>query len=179
MPAAAGPYCSTPEPNKEIVMKHSRPFRFTLLAAALALAGAAAAKESPLDAKSKQFEELFRKGDTTAAAALYAEDGVVLPPNHARVQGRADIAAFFKGFTDAGFSLKLTPTDSWMDGGLAGHAGTYILMDKDQKEVDHGKWLEFWKKGADGKWWLVRDMWNSDDPPPPPPPAPTASSDKT
>jgi ketosteroid isomerase-like protein len=93
------------------------------------------------------------------------------------VQGRANIAAFIKEMTDGGVSLKLTATDSWMDGGLAARSGTYIVLDKDQKEVEHGKWLELWKKGADGKWLMVRDMWNSDDPPPPPPP-PGVSSDQ-
>jgi ketosteroid isomerase-like protein len=165
-------------------MKHARPFRSTLLAAALAASAAAGAKEGPLDGMSKKFEDFMRAADTQGAAAMYAPDAVVLPPNHARVQGRADIAALFKGYTDAGFSLKLTPTDTWIDGALGARSGTYVLLDKDQKEADHGKWIEVWKKGADGKWWLARDMWNSDapasDPPPPPPLAPTTgvSSDK-
>ena len=158
-------------------MKTVRPFRFTLLAAALAVAATAAAKEGPLDGMSQKFEDHFRKGEVEAIGAMYTEDGVVMPPNHARVQGRANIAAFIKEMTDAGFSLKLTPTDNWMDGGLAARSGTYIVLDKDQKEVEHGKWLELWKKGADGKWLMVRDMWNSDDPPPPPP-TPGVSSDK-
>jgi ketosteroid isomerase-like protein len=164
--------------TQETSMKTVRPFRFTLLAAALAVAAtAAAAKEGPLDGMSQKFEDHFRKGEVDAVAAMYMEDGVILPPNHARVQGRTDIAAFIKEMTDAGFSLKLTPTDSWMDGALAARSGTYIVLDKDQKEVEHGKWLELWKKGADGKWLMVRDMWNSDDPPPPPP-TPGVSSDK-
>lgn len=159
-------------------MTTSRPFRFALLAAALVLACAAAAKEGPLDGKSQAFEEAMRKGDTAAVSMMYAEDGVILPPNHARVQGRAGIAAYMKEMTDAGYSLKLTPQDSWMDGALAVRSGAYIVLDKEQKEIDHGKWLEVWRKGDDGGWLMVRDMWNSDDPPPPPPPTPGVSSDK-
>ena len=152
-------------------MKAVRPFRFALLAAALALAGAAGAKEGPLDGMSARFEEYIRAADVQAVAAMYTEDAVVMPPNHAPVQGRADIAALFKGYTDAGFSLKLTPGASWMDGALAVRSGAYVLLDKDMKEADHGKWMEAWRKGDDGRWLMVRDMWNSDDPPPPPPPA--------
>jgi uncharacterized protein (TIGR02246 family) len=160
-------------------MKDVRPFRFALLAAALALATAAGAKEGPLDGKSKAWEEAFNKGDAAAVAALYAEDGVILPPNQARVQGRADITAFAKGMYDAGFRLKTTDTDAWVDGALGAKTGTYVVSDKDGKEVEHGKWLEVWHKGADGQWLMVRDMWNSDDPPPPPPPpTPGVSSDK-
>lgn len=158
-------------------MKHPRPFRSTLLAAALAVAGAAVAKEGPLDGMSKKFEDYLRAADTQGIATMYARDAVVMPPNHVPVHGRADIAALFKGYTDAGFSLKITPADSWIDGALGVRSGSYILLDKDQKEADHGKWLEVWKKGADGKWWLARDMWNSDDPPPPAP-ASGVSSDK-
>jgi ketosteroid isomerase-like protein len=158
-------------------MKAVRPFRFALLAAAVALASAAGAKEGPLEGMSRKFEDALRAADVQAVAAMYAEDAVVMPPNHAPVQGRADIAALFKGYTDAGFSLKITPAGSWTDGALAVRSGSYILLDKDQKEADHGKWLEVWKQGADGHWLMVRDMWNSDDPPPPPPTT-GVSSDK-
>jgi ketosteroid isomerase-like protein len=160
-------------------MNAFRSFRVATLAAALALAGVsnAIAKEDPLAGMSQAFEDAMRKGDIAAVEAMYAEDAVVLPPNHARVQGRKDIGAFMKTMTDAGMSLKLTSMDSWMEGSLAAHSGSYVVLDKEQKEVDHGKWIEIWRKGADGKWLMVRDMWNSDDPPPPPP-ASGMSSDK-
>jgi ketosteroid isomerase-like protein len=157
-----------PPAIKETAMNPHRPLRFAVLAAALAFAGAAVASEGPLDGMSKAFEDAMRKGDTTAVAAMYAEDGVILPPNHARVQGREGIAAYMKGMTDAGLSLKLAPGDSWIEGSLGVRSGSYIVLDKEQKEIDHGKWLEVWRKGADGKWLMVSDMWNSDDPPPPP-----------
>ena len=158
-------------------MNSSRSLRITVLAAALAVAGAALAKEGPLDGMSQSFEDAMRKGDIAAVQAMYAEDGVILPPNHARVQGREGIGAFMKEMTDAGLSLKLTPMDSWMDGALAVRSGSYIVLDKEQKEIDHGKWMEVWRKGDDGKWLMVRDMWNSDDPPAPPPTT-GVSSDK-
>jgi ketosteroid isomerase-like protein len=150
-------------------MKTSRPFRLTLLAAALASASAAAAKEGPLDNMSKVFEDAIRSGDVVAAANLYADDGMILPPNNAAVTGRGNITAYFKTMTDNGFSLKLTPTDSWMDGKLAVRTGTYIVVDKTGKDIERGKWLEAWKRNDAGRWQLVRDMWNSSDPPPPPP----------
>jgi uncharacterized protein (TIGR02246 family) len=159
-------------------MNSRRTFRCILLAAGLALAGAAAAKEGPLDGMSKAWETAFNKGDAAAVAALYAEDGALLPPNEKRVQGRTDITAFAKGMYDGGFRIATTDQDIWVDGALGAKSGTYVVTDKDGKAVDHGKWLEVWHRGADGKWLMVRDMWNSDDPPPPPPPAPGVSSDK-
>ena len=167
-------------------MQPSRKFRFALLAAALSLAGAAAlslagaaatAAEGPLDNMSKLFEDAMRSGDVVAAANLYADEGMILPPNVAPIQGRGAIAAYFKTMTDNGFSLKLTPTNSWMDGKLASRTGTYIVLDKNQKEVEHGKWLEVWQLQDSGRWLMLRDMWNSSDPLPPPP-TPGVAGDK-
>jgi ketosteroid isomerase-like protein len=155
----------------------SRRIRFAILAAALTFAGAALAAEGPLDNMSKVFEDAIRSGDVVAAANLYADDGMILPPNVGAIQGRGAIAAYFKTMTDNGFSLKLTPTDSWMDGKLASRTGTYIVVDKTGKEVEHGKWLEVWKLQDSGRWLLVRDMWNSSDPLPPPP-TPGVAGDK-
>jgi ketosteroid isomerase-like protein len=164
-------------------MHASRPFRFALPAATLALAlasagAAAASPPGPLDGMSKVFEDAIRTGDVVAAANLYADDGMIMPPNNPAVTGRGNIAAFFKTMTDNGFSLKLAPVDSWMDGKLAVRSGTYVLLDKTQKEIEHGKWVEAWRKNGAGRWQLVRDMWNSSDPPPPPPPVPAAAGGK-
>jgi uncharacterized protein (TIGR02246 family) len=159
-------------------MKTVRPFRIALLAAALALAGAAAAKEGPLDGMSTAWAEAFAKGDVDAVAAFYTEDGAVLPPNMARVQGRANIAAFIKTMTDAGYRVQPTATDTWIEGRLGARSGTYVVLDKDGKQMDHGKWVEVWHRGDDGKWLIVRDIWNSDDPPPPPPTTGVSSDNK-
>jgi len=158
-------------------MNSSSPLRFAVLAAALAFAGATVAKEGPLDGMSKAFEDAIRTGDVVAAANLYADGGMILPPNHAAVSGRGNIAAYFKDMTDNGFSLKLTPTDSWMDGKLASRTGTYVVLDKNQKEIERGKWLEVWQLQDSGRWLMLRDMWNSSDPLPPPPTT-GVSSDK-
>ena len=158
-------------------MKPTSPLRFAVLAAALACAGTALAKEGPLDGMSKAFEDAIRTGDVVAAANMYADGAMILPPNHAAVSGRGSIAAYFKDMTDNGFSLKLTPTDSWMDGKLASRTGTYIVLDKNQKEIEHGKWLEVWQQQDNGRWLMLRDMWNSSDPLPPPPTT-GVSSDK-
>ena len=155
----------------------SRRFRVAILAAALSLAATAVAEEGPLDNMSQAFEDAIRKGDVVAAANMYADEGQILPPNVAAISGRGAIAAYFKTMTDNGFSLKLTPTDSWMDGKLASRTGTYIVVDKTGAEIERGKWLEVWKQQDDGRWLMLRDMWNSSDPLPPPP-TPGVAGDK-
>jgi ketosteroid isomerase-like protein len=155
----------------------ARSTRFAILASALTVAGADLAKEGPLDGMSQAFEAAINKGDVVAAANMYADEGQILPPNVAPISGRGAIAAYYKTMTDNGFSLKLTPTDSWMDGKLASRTGTYIVFDKNKKEVEHGKWLEVWQLQESGRWLMVRDMWNSSDPVPPPP-TPGVAGDK-
>lgn len=147
-------------------MKSPRLIRLALCAATLAVASVAAAG-SPLAGKSQDFEDALRKHDIQALAELYTEDGVILPPNSPRIQGRAGIAAYFKGMIDAGFSLELTPMDEWIEGRMAVRSGTFSVV-KDGKEVDRGKWMEVWNRRADGKWLMLRDMWNSDMPASPP-----------
>jgi ketosteroid isomerase-like protein len=155
----------------------SHRFRFAILAATLSLAATAAAKEGPLDNMSQAFEDAIRKGDVVAASNMYADEGQILPPNVAAISGRGAIAAYYKTMTDNGFSLKLTPTDTWMDGKLASRTGTYVVVDKTGAEIERGKWLEVWKQQDDGRWLMVRDIWNSSDPLPPPP-TPGVAGDK-
>jgi ketosteroid isomerase-like protein len=54
---------------------------------------------------------------------------------------------------------------------LAYATGTYESSMKDSRGklvTDHGKYVEVWKKQADGKWKTVADIFNSDLPPAPP-----------
>jgi len=57
-------------------------------------------------------------------------------------------------------------------GDLAYIMGAYTLAMKDSQGNpvnDHGKFVEVWKKQADGKWKVEADIFNSDLPAPAPP----------
>jgi ketosteroid isomerase-like protein len=45
----------------------------------------------------------------------------------------------------------------------ASEIGRYALVGNDGRELDAGKYIVLWKKGAGG-WKLHRDMWNSNAP---------------
>lgn len=159
-------------------MKPTRLLLSALFAAMLS--SAAFAKDGPLAGTSQAFEDAVRRGDAAAVGAMYADNGEILPPNHERVRGPTEIAKFFGGMIEQGLSLKLSADSEVVDGKLGYKSGTYIVNDKDGKEVDRGKWVEVWQF-EDGKWRLIRDIWNSDVPmpePTPPPPTPGVSSDK-
>ena len=149
-------------------MKTSRLLLSALLAAGLS--GAALAKDGPLTGTSQAFEDAVRRGDTAAVGAMYADNGEILPPNEKRVRGPAEIAKYYGGMIGMGLSLKLSVDTEVVDGKLGFKSGTYIVNDKDGKEVEHGKWVEVWQF-EDGKWRMIRDIWNSDVPAPAPTPA--------
>lgn len=108
--------------------------------------------------------------DAAAIAALYAEDAMVMPPNAAAVKGRAAIQAFWKGMVDQlGSKVTLTKVSGWQGGDTGYEAGTFAAMMGGVN--DSGKYLISFKKGADGKWLITNDIFNSDLPCPPPAPA--------
>ena len=150
-------------------MNCSRLLLSALLAATLS--SAALAADGPLAGTSQAFEDAMRRGDTAAVGAMYADNGEILPPNEARVRGPSEIAKYYAGMVELKLDLKLSVDTEVVDGALGYKSGTYTVSDKDGKEIDHGKWVEVWQR-EDGKWRMVRDIWNSDVAIPAPPPTP-------
>jgi len=65
----------------------------------------------------------------------------------------------------AAISWKATKVEVAKSGDLACVSGTYdeTMTDASGKSLkDHGKYVEVWKKQADGTWKVVADIWNSD-----------------
>jgi uncharacterized protein (TIGR02246 family) len=152
-------------------MRASRSLRFApLLALALLAPLGASAGDSPLAGKSKLWEDAVAKGDANAVAAMYAEDGELMPPNMPRQKGRKAIADLMGGMIAQGMRIKLTDVDTAFCDDLGYKSGDYSVLDKDGKEVDRGKWVEVWRKVKD-EWLLTHDIWNSDLPVPAPAPA--------
>jgi uncharacterized protein (TIGR02246 family) len=113
------------------------------------------------------FVQRGRARRDSAGAALYAEDGIVMPPNQPAVQGRAAIRSWLEAFPAMSeFSLTIVEIDG--RGDLAYVRGTYTLTlaasGKTPAMPDHGKYVEVRRKQADGSWLLAIDIFNSDVP---------------
>jgi len=106
------------------------------------------------------FEEELRKGDSTAMAAHYSSDALVMPPNSEEVKGSGIVnmwgAAMRMGIKDA----KLNITDISGGGDVYAETGTYEMFGADKKSLDKGKYVVVWKKD-NGNWKMYRDIWNS------------------
>lgn len=106
--------------------------------------------------------------DADAAAALYDEDAILMPPGTSPVHGRAAVRAFLApdmaASKKAGVTFHLGPKpDGGISGSLGWVSGTYSVTDASGKVVDTGKYLSVSKK-QHGKWLYIRDIWNSDKP---------------
>ena len=137
-----------------------------LLAAAVASAQATAAKAggaSTPDELRSRWTAAANAKDAAGIAALYMENALLMPPNAAAVKGRAAIQAFFQGMIDQGaHDITLGKVDGGTSGSWGYEAGTFAATFGTAK--DAGKYLLSLKKGADGKWLIQDDIFNSDMP---------------
>lgn len=112
------------------------------------------------------FMAAVASGDAPGVAACYTEDGEILPPNGAAVQGRSGLEEAFTGMLSSGIGgITLTSTEVEGHGDTAYEVGTYELRDADDNVLDVGKYIVVWKRAGDD-WKLHRDIWNSDRPAP-------------
>ncbi len=114
-----------------------------------------------IEAQNAKFSEALRAGDAAAIAALYTEDGRVLPPNGPAASGRGALAAFWGGVIGAGIAdATLTTEEVSFAGDLAAEVGRATLTARDGSVADEVKYIVLWKR-VDGVWRLHRDIWNS------------------
>lgn len=113
--------------------------------------------------------------DAAAIAALYAERAVLMPPNAAALEGRAAIQAYWQAFLEAGVTnATLTTSEVNNTDTDAVEVGTWVIKAPDGTVADNGKYIVWFKKGADG-WQFHRDIFNSDRPAVPAAPAARAA----
>jgi len=106
--------------------------------------------------------------DIDKTVSYYSEDAIVMPPNAPSATTRETIRSAWKEMlTSPGAAIrwKATKVEVAKAGDLAYVSGTYeeTMTDASGKPVkDHGKYVEIFKKQADGTWKVVADIWNSD-----------------
>jgi len=163
-------------------MKHSRTFKaaatisVVLLSVTLAPAQKTDTKriESALRDLDAQWSAAAAAKDLDKTVSYYADGANVMAPNGPAATTKEAIRAAWKELlTIPGANLSWTATkvEVASSGDMAYSTGTYQLTMNDaagKVAPDHGKYMEGWKKQADGSWKVVADMWNSDLPAPAP-----------
>ena len=143
---------------------------------AIGLPALAADDAARIRAGTESWVKSFNAGNASAVTALYAEDAVLMPPNSAPARGTAAIkealAREIAGAKKGGVSFVIGTNDEvGVSGDMAWHSGGYFVMDKANKPVEAGKFLEVWER-KNGKWRITRDIWNSNGSAGAPPAAP-------
>ena len=107
----------------------------------------------------------FDNQDAEAMAALYTQDAQLLPPNGDFQTGNAAVEAFWGSLFTAGFDGVILETlEVHGNGTIVSEVGLFTLFLNGQY-FDNGKYVVVWKK-VQGKWYLHRDCWNSNNPVP-------------
>lgn len=146
-----------------------------------------AADEAALRAGTTAWLQAYNAGDVERIVVLYAEDGIIMPPNAPRAVGHAAMRKFLAAdiaqSKTAGATLVDGESSAGASGDLGWHAGTYTVTNASGATVDTGNYSETWRK-TDGKWLILRDIWVSDRPcaaaaelPAPPPPGAPGRTD--
>ena len=126
-----------------------------------------AADEAALRAADVAWVEGYNSGDVETMVALYADDGVLMPPHAPAAYGHPAIQAFLAADTAAaraaGVTLALGAGMARVSGDMGVASGSFTATDASGAVVDSGSYLSMSRK-VDGKWLYVRDMYNSDRP---------------
>lgn len=117
--------------------------------------------QAAIEAANRAFMDAYGQGDAAGVAALYTEDGMLLPPQQGPVEGREPIRTFWAGAMESGpTAVILTTMEAERHGDTAYEVGNYVMTDENDKTMDTGKYIVIWKR-VDGAWKLHRDIWNT------------------
>ena len=141
--------------------------RFRLLLGVLAaiLAGCAGRPPAPdavsrgaIEATVGRYVAASNEGDADALAELYADDALLLPPDHEPIRGRDSIVEFWREGTDEGLEVSTLRLE--VNGDVAYLVGRYRLPPTEEEAADSGQYVLCLKRQDDGAWKLTADIWN-------------------
>lgn len=132
-----------------------------------------AAEETTLRTLNDQWSKAAGAKDLEGTVSYFSDDASVFPPNAPLASGKQAVHALWADAiaSASAISWQTDKVEVARSGDLAYVTGTYQTTAKDPKAQpvnDTGKFLEVWKKQADGKWKAVADIFNSDVPVPAP-----------
>jgi uncharacterized protein (TIGR02246 family) len=117
-------------------------------------------------AANENFMAAFKRGDAAGMAALYTENGQVMPPNGDLVTGRQAVQMFWQAVMDMGIKeAKLEIVEVEDHGDTTIETSKFTLQGEGGQVLDKGKYIVIWKR-EEGQWKLHRDIFNSSMPGP-------------
>ena len=123
-----------------------------------------AAVRTAIDSADQKFSAAFKASDAATAAAFYEDNATSMAPNMEAATGRAAIE---KGYADTfkqlgkvnDFSATAKDVDIYADHVVEVGSYEFSFTPTGAKEAmkDHGSYINYWRKQADGSWKIHRD----------------------
>ncbi len=131
----------------------------------------AAADEQAIRAINPAWFKAYNARDVDGIVALYADDAVLNAPGIPVARGSAAIREVFvkdvAAATAAGITFNPGASPEFgVSGDLGWEWNTFTITDTAGATLDAGKYVTVYGR-KDGKWHIIRDIWNSDLPPAP------------
>jgi ketosteroid isomerase-like protein len=155
-----------------------RKFSPVLLAcAAVILFASGCGQQAPADTRSadegtiRELDVKWAKAasakDLESTVSYYSDDASLLPPNTTIQMGKPAIHAAWAALLGSVDSIDWQPNkiEVSKSGDMAYLIGVYQMASKNARGrtvLDHGKYVEVWKKQGDGNWKTVADIFNTD-----------------
>jgi len=146
---------------------------FLLFAAVIALTACSgdskqaevSASKIELGRMNRDFAAALNAKDAKAAAALYTEDAVLIPPGEPVVRGREAIEEYWKSALESGGvrDVSVETMDARSSGSLGYETGTYVLTANGpdgEAVIDKGRYVELLRREPDGEWHSTHGIWN-------------------
>ena len=122
------------------------------------------ADAASLRARGDAYVKAFRESDWIAWADFYVPDAVILAPNAPAIRGREAMIQWARALPPI-TSFTRTSDEVEGSGDMAYLRGGYqfVLSPPGAPAMaDSGKYIQIWRKQADGTWKVVRAIFNSD-----------------
>lgn len=128
-----------------------------------------AAETASIRATMAKYVSGYETKDVENFVNVFTEDAVRMPPNGPVIIGSAGIRDYYQDwFEKESLDVTVSPTEIEVVGDWAVAWGTYkatvTSTEGENPRQDEGKWINVFKKGADGTWRFHRNIWNSDKP---------------
>jgi ketosteroid isomerase-like protein len=128
---------------------------------------AVATTRASVESTTAAFHDALRKNDTTSFYSFIDKDVVMMPPGDAPVRGIAAMHSWYSAFLGQyqTSSLSLNDKEVNVGDGWATETGSYAWGLKPTaggaEVVDHGHYMQIWKRTPEGQWKFFREIWNS------------------
>jgi len=124
------------------------------------------ASKIELGQMNRDFAAALNAKDAEAAAALYTEDAVLIPPGEPLVRGRKAIEEYWRAAIESGGvrDVSVETLDALSSGSLGYETGSFVLMANGpdgEAVIDKGRYIEVLRREPDGRWLSTHGIWNA------------------